>query len=88
MKNYAGSIAVSGNTIALTSAPGGVVARFILDGTPLPLTRRTDAAGIAPHTDGFLLSDGSGNISLLADTGLVPLTTQPLAWDNHLIAIA
>jgi uncharacterized protein len=87
MKNYAGSIAVSGDMVALTSAPGGVVARFTLDGTPLPLTRRTDASGIAPHADGFLLSDGTGNVSLLSPTGVQPLTTQPLAWDNHLVAL-
>jgi uncharacterized protein len=88
MKNYAGSIAVSGNTVALTSAPGGVIARFTLNGTPLPLTSRADASGVAPHADGFLLSDGQGAVSLLTPKGLQPLTTQPLAWDNHLIVIS
>jgi uncharacterized protein len=89
MKNYAGSIAVSGKTVALTSPRGSTVARFTLDdGTPLPLIRRTDASGVAAHADGFLLSDGTGNVSLLTDQGVKALTTQSLAWDNHLIAIA
>ena len=87
MKNYAGSIAVSGNTVALTSAHGGVVARFALDGTPLPLITRADASGVAPHADGFLLSDGQGAVSLLSVNGLQPLTTEALSWDNHLIAL-
>jgi uncharacterized protein len=88
MKNYAGSIAVSGNTIALTSAHGGVVARFALDGTPLPLITRADASGVAPHEGGFLLSDGQGAVSLLSTDGLHPLTTEALSWDNHLIPLA
>ena len=88
MKNYAGSIATSGAMIALTSAPGGVVARFTLDGTPQPLTTRADASGIAPHEGGFLVSDGQGAVSLLSTTGLQPLTTEALSWDNHLITLA
>ena len=87
MKNYAGSIAVSGDVIALTSAHGGVVARFALDGTPQPLITRADASGVAPHEGGFLLSDGQGAVSLLSTDGLQPLTTEALAWDNHLIAL-
>lgn len=87
MKNYAGSIAVSGNIVALTSSHGSVVAQFTLDGTPLPLITRADASGVAPHVDGFLLSDGQGAVSLLTNRGLLPLTTESLAWDNHLIAL-
>jgi uncharacterized protein len=88
MKNYAGSIAVSGNIVALTSAHGGVVAQFTLDGTALPLITRADASGVAPHVGGFLVSDGQGAVSLLTADGLQPLTTESLAWDNHLVAIA
>ena len=46
-----------------------------------------DASGVAPLTDGLMVTDGTGAISRLGPDGLVPLQRHDLAWDNHLVAL-
>jgi hypothetical protein len=87
LRNYAASIACAGDEIAITSPPGGVVARFGRDGTSRGLTPRTDAAGIAPRGAGFIVTDGTGAVTTLKGGEMAPLATGGPAWDNHLIAI-
>ena len=93
MKGYAGSIALNGSEIALTSAKGGVAMLFSagLDdaGAFLATHSRADASGVAAHSGGgFVLSDGGGGLSRLTFDGLSPLRREDgLAWDNHLIAL-
>ncbi len=89
MKGYAGSIAIdsAGERIALTSSHGGVVMLFGIDGTPLTLIRRQDAAGVAAGPEGFIVTDGMGVVSRYDGQGLTVLGRMNEAWDNHLVAI-
>lgn len=86
MKGYAGSIAATAGRIAVTSAPGGVVMVFDDAGRPQASHFRADLSGVAAVGAGFMVTDGQGAAWQL-DQGLVFLLRQPLAWDNHLIAI-
>ena len=87
MQGYAWSIAVAGDAVAITSAKGGAVMVFGLDGQQRTVIRRQDASGIAAGAGGFVLTDGLGGISACDGTGLRPLTQARMAWDNHLVAL-
>lgn len=87
MRGYAGSIAASGDRIALTSAKGGAAMLFDSSGAWISTHHRADLSGVAAGPDGFRLTDGSGAVWRLAGEGLVPLTSGPVAWDNHLVPI-
>jgi hypothetical protein len=87
MQGYAGSIAATATRIAITSSHGGVVQTFDLDGRFLATLPRTDAAGIAAHGAGFLVTDGTGALTRLDDDGFSAVAALPLAWDNHLVAL-
>ncbi|SFA60824.1 hypothetical protein SAMN04487972_13117 [Paracoccus halophilus] len=87
MQGYAGSIAWSGDRIALTSPPGGVVHLFDGRGGFLRAIRRTDASGVAALPDGLMITDGTGAVSRIGAEGLRPLQRFDLAWDNHLVAL-
>lgn len=88
LKGYAGSIAVSGDRIALTSAKGGAVMLFDGIGRPVATHRRADLAGVAAMQGGFLASDGGGALWHLDDDGLRLASQNGPLWDNHLIALA
>ena len=89
MKGYAGSIAWSGDQIALTSAKGGVAMLFDGTGAHLTTLERRDISGVASLPGGgFLASDGTGGLSRLGADGLTRLTQLPgVEWDNHLVAL-
>ena len=89
MQGYAGSIAWSGDQIALTSPKGGVAMIFAATGAHLATVERADICGVAPLPGaGFLASDGAGGLSALTVQGLERLGQQALSWDNHLVALA
>lgn len=88
MKGYAGSIAAADGLLALTSAPGGALALFDTNGTPLGLHRSPDLSGVAAGPAGLVATDGTGTIWAVSQTGLRRLARHPVAWDNHLIALA
>ena len=88
MKGYAGSVAIAGDRIAMTSAKGGVAMVFDLTGKHLATYERADISGIAALAEGgFLASDGAGGLSRLDASGLTRLTQTDVAWDNHLVAL-
>jgi len=87
MKGYAGSIASADGLLALTSAPGGALALFTTDGTPITLHRSPDLSGVAAGPGGLVATDGTGTIWAVNRDGLRPLARHPVAWDNHLIAL-
>lgn len=88
MRGYAGSIAVSGGQIALTSAKGGAVMLFEASGTTLATHRRADASGVAPAPGGgFVVTDGQGAVWSCDGAGLTPLGRGETLWDNHLVAL-
>lgn len=86
MKGYAGSIAATAMRIAVTSAPGGVVMLFDAKGRALSSHFRADLSGVAAMAEAFVVTDGQGATWRL-DNDLGLLEKQPVAWDNHLIAI-
>ncbi|MGO4907622.1 DUF1513 domain-containing protein [Pseudorhodobacter sp. W20_MBD10_FR17] len=86
MKGYAGSIAATPDRIAVTSAPGGVVMQFDGAGRPLSSHFRADLSGVAAMGGEFVVTDGQGAVWRLGQD-LALLEKQPVAWDNHLIAI-
>ena len=87
MKGYAGSIAraVDGR-LAISSPKGGVVQVFDATGRFLATHARADVCGLAALGTGFVTSDGTGGICLLAE-GIRPLVKLDLAWDNHMVAL-
>ncbi len=89
MKGYAGSIAFdgAGGTIALTSAPGGVVAIFDDAGTFRQMLNRMDVSGIGPSRSGFMTTDGMGGLCAISGGTLSPLAVAPRQWDNHLVSL-
>lgn len=87
MKGYAGSIAVGGDLIGLTSAPSGVLMLFDAQGRQVAKHQRADISGLASLPDGLVATDGQGGIWRVEMQGLTPLARSDVAWDNHLIAL-
>ena len=87
MRNYAGSIAWSGDEIALSSPRGGLVQRFGPQGRFLGSVRRADVCGLAPLPGGFLMTDGGGGLIRLAAGRAYPLARAARAWDNHVVTL-
>ncbi|MEN8838428.1 MAG: DUF1513 domain-containing protein [Celeribacter marinus] len=90
MKNYAGSVAFSGDgrEVAITSPKGGLMQRFDTEAQYLGAIVRADICGLAPRGDGWLGSDGLGGLMEIGQ-GMRPLNlAQGLMWDNHLVSLA
>lgn len=89
MQGYAGSIAFdrAGQEVAITSPHGGAVQIFGSDGAFQVGLLRADACGIAAAQTGFLLTDGFGAVSQIKGHVLLPLTQNPVSWDNHLVPL-
>ncbi|WP_417260038.1 DUF1513 domain-containing protein [Celeribacter sp.] len=90
MKNYAGSVAFSGDgrEVAITSPKGGLMQRYAPDGQYLGAVTRMDICGLAPRGAGWLGSDGLGGLMEIGQ-GLRPLmVAEGLMWDNHLVSLA
>jgi hypothetical protein len=86
MKGYAGSIAWSGDRVALTSPRGGVAMLFDADGRFRATLSRADICGIAASDGGaFIASDGFGGLARLSGAGIVPMTKGAMQWDNHMV---
>ena len=86
MRGYAGSVAIAGARVGITSPRGGRLHVFDRAGAFLASHRRADACGLAPGPQGFLMTDGLGGI-LDVDGGLRPRRVADRAWDNHLVAL-
>ena len=88
MKGYAGSIASGSGLLGMTSAPCGVVMLFTSEGVPVATHKRTDISGIAAGPNGVMATDGLGGIWAVEAAGLTLKARHPVAWDNHLVALA
>ncbi|MFW2544240.1 DUF1513 domain-containing protein [Primorskyibacter sp. 2E107] len=88
MDGYAGSVAVMGDTVAITSPRGGRVHLFGLDGHFRASARRADVCGVAAGPLGLMATDGLGGVWALDAGGMTPRRRARRAWDNHLVRIA
>lgn len=87
MQGYAGSVAIAGERVGITSPRGGRIHLFGLDGAFQGVVRRGDVCGLAPAGRGLIATDGMGGVVGLSGTDVRPLAVAQRAWDNHLVAI-
>lgn len=90
MKGYASSIAFNGagTELAITSSTGGRLHRFSQDGAFLGADVRADLSGLAPHTNGYLGSDGFGGLLSFGSNVRILNSVAGLSWDNHLVSLS
>lgn len=85
LRHYVGSVKASldGRRIALTSPRGGICLTLdAASGHVLDTKTLADVCGVAPTGPGFALTTGQGSFMINQETA------SPVAWDNHLRAIA
>lgn len=88
MEGYAGSVAMSGGQVAITSPRGGRVHVFGMDGQFRASLKRADVCGVAPAANGGLLvTDGMGGVLRIRGEAMRPAQSYDRAWDNHLIRV-
>ncbi|MBE3640517.1 DUF1513 domain-containing protein [Mangrovicoccus algicola] len=90
MQGYAGSVALSGDgrIVAISSPRGALVQSFeTATGRPLAAVAQADVCGLAPAGEGLLLTSGTGRIARFSGAGAETLAEQPVAWDNHVVAL-
>ena len=87
MDGYAGSVAISGDTVGITSPRGGRVQLFGLDGAFRGAVLRADVCGLAPGSSGLVATDGMGGVLRLDGPRVTPLTVASRHWDNHLVSV-
>jgi len=84
LRQYIGSVSANadGTLIATTSPIGGVVVEWdAKTGNVVSERQLADVCGVAPEGEGFIVSDGSGQLT--EEEGL--LRSYPkTSWDNHL----
>lgn len=88
MQGYAGSIAATGDRILITSPKGGALMLFDARGGHIATHHRADLCGAAASAAAFTVTDGSGAVWAVDDTGLKPLANNETQWDNHLVNLA
>ncbi|MEE4120313.1 MAG: DUF1513 domain-containing protein [Paracoccaceae bacterium] len=89
MKGYAGSVTFSGNEnrVAITSPRGGQAHLFDAEtGAFVAAHAAPDICGVASAPEGVLATTGTGRRLPLGGEG--PAARHPVAWDNHLVALA
>lgn len=86
MQGYAGSVAIAGDTVGITSPRGGRVHLFDRNGAFQQSHLRADVCGLAAGTAGLVATDGLGGILAVRDR-LKPLSHATRAWDNHLVPV-
>ncbi|MET0026336.1 MAG: DUF1513 domain-containing protein [Candidatus Thiodiazotropha sp.] len=89
LHNYCGSVAFSGDGswFAVSAPRGGLVTYWSGSGAYLGLHEQADACGLAPHENGFLVSDGMGRLEQIGSNHEIRKSV-PVAqarWDNHLL---
>lgn len=87
MDGYAGSVAMAGDTVGITSPRGGRVHLYGLDGTFRGAVRRADVCGLAARGTGLMATDGLGGVLALERDQLAPLAVAGRHWDNHLVRV-
>ena len=87
MQGYAGSIAMAGGQVGITSPRGGCLHLFDKAGNFKESLSRSDICGLAAAPAGLLATDGLGGILTVTDQGMTPTRKAPRAWDNHLVRI-
>ncbi|MCI4663314.1 MAG: DUF1513 domain-containing protein [Neomegalonema sp.] len=89
-RNYAGSVAFSGDGahVAYTAPRGGLCMIFDDAGAFAGAAEAIDICGVAAAADGFRATSGEGRVFAIgANARLTPLSSMPIAYDNHLIRL-
>lgn len=87
MEGYAGSVALSGDMVGITSPRGGRVHLYGLDGAFRGAVMRPDVCGLAPRGAGLMATDGMGGVLGLDGDRVRPLAVARRHWDNHLVPV-
>ncbi|TCO73336.1 DUF1513 domain-containing protein [Rhodovulum euryhalinum] len=91
MQGYAGSIALApaSGQVAITSPRGGLVQMFdTVTGTCLASHAGPDVCGVSDAGRGFLITAGTGIVSLAGAQGEIWRRRHACQWDNHLVRVA
>ncbi|MFK7764560.1 MAG: DUF1513 domain-containing protein [Roseobacter sp.] len=90
LDGYIGSVcAISDARFAVSSPRGGRVVTLDATGTQQQAHRALDVCGISVLSgSSALVTDGYGHVYRLQAQGLEKLRKHPLAFDNHLVALA
>jgi hypothetical protein len=89
LRNYCGSVEFSadGSQFAVSSPRGSLVTYWAKNGEYLGLHEQADVCGLAPdpqHRQGFIASDGRGQLRSQQGSGFTSLQTANSRWDNHM----
>ncbi len=87
MQGYAGSVAMTGGQVGITSPRGGRVHLFGRSGNFTGAILRRDVCGLAADGNDLLATDGLGGVLSLRQGRVVPRQMADRAWDNHLVRI-
>jgi uncharacterized protein len=88
-KGYAASIAANADgTIALTAPRGNCLFLFDQTGEHVATHSSFDVSGVAAADNGFMASTGEGAMLVVTSDHIGKATASPVAWDNHIIALA
>ncbi len=90
MLGYAGSIAICAATdeVAITSPEGGRIQVFDLEGRRFArMIADPDVCGVSAAAADFIVTSGTGAVSLLAGEAIASRVVHPWQWDNHLVPV-
>ncbi|QQA43807.1 DUF1513 domain-containing protein [Pelagovum pacificum] len=88
MEGYAGSVALSGGVVAITSPRGGLAQRFDAEtGAFLGQHASADVCGVSAAGTGFALTTGTGLVEGIDADRTAWQARHDCRWDNHLVAI-
>lgn len=85
MQGYAGSIAASETEIAISSPKGNRIHRFDYEGSFIGAIEQSDVCGLIAIKNGFVASDGNGNMRTIIDGTKNNEVHLAASWDNHIV---
>ncbi|MEL7131535.1 MAG: DUF1513 domain-containing protein [Pseudomonadota bacterium] len=89
LDGYIGSVSAFGTSYAASAPRGGRAFRFDKTGVQTGQFRAVDICGLCAAPDGTgLATDGLGRVYRIEADGMHLLRSHPLAFDNHLVALA
>lgn len=87
MDGYAGSVAIMGDRMAITSPRGGRAHIFDLHGRFQTAILRRDICGATAGPSGIIFTDGAGGMLNYQNGQVTPMSSSNRNWDNHIVAV-